>query len=72
MLLLVIVAADRSVCGVGVVLWNTQGECVNYGLLRGHKNAVLDLAWSHDGAYDIDIKLSLSLSLAHVLTDSII
>jgi len=40
--------------------------------LRGHKNAVLDLAWSHDGAYDIDIKLSLSLSLAHVLTDSII
>lgn len=30
------------------VLWNTTGECENYGILSGHKGAVLDLQWSRD------------------------
>ena len=34
---------DRS-----ILLWNTYGECENYGKLTGHKGAVLDLHWSRD------------------------
>lgn len=30
------------------VLWRTYGDCENYGLLSGHKGAVLDLQWSRD------------------------
>lgn len=30
------------------VLWNTYGQCENYGTLTGHKGAVLDLQWSRD------------------------
>ncbi|KAK4988513.1 hypothetical protein LTR50_003917 [Elasticomyces elasticus] len=31
-----------------ILLWRTQGDCENYGLLQGHKGAVLDLQWSRD------------------------
>ncbi|RDA95596.1 hypothetical protein CP533_1172 [Ophiocordyceps camponoti-saundersi (nom. inval.)] len=34
---------DRS-----IMLWRTYGECENYGLLNGHKGAILDLQWSRD------------------------
>lgn len=34
---------DRS-----ILLWRTYGDCENYGLLNGHKGAVLDLQWSRD------------------------
>ena len=30
------------------MLWRTYGACENYGLLTGHKGAVLDLHWSRD------------------------
>lgn len=30
------------------MLWNTSGDCENYGILSGHKGAVLDLHWSRD------------------------
>lgn len=30
------------------MLWNTYGSCENYGLLSGHKGAILDLRWSRD------------------------
>ena len=30
------------------VLWRTYGQCENYGVLTGHKGAVLDLHWSRD------------------------
>ena len=30
------------------VLWHTSGDCENYGVLSGHKGAVLDLHWSRD------------------------
>lgn len=35
--------ADRS-----TVLWRTYGDCENYGVLNGHKGAILDLQWSRD------------------------
>lgn len=31
-----------------LVLWNTYGDCENYGIMEGHKGAVLDLQWSRD------------------------
>ena len=31
-----------------LVLWRTYGQCENYGVMTGHKAAVLDLQWSHD------------------------
>ena len=30
------------------MLWRTYGHCENYGILTGHKGAVLDLHWSRD------------------------
>lgn len=30
------------------MLWRTYGDCENYGVLNGHKGAVLDLQWSRD------------------------
>ncbi|CAI6339718.1 unnamed protein product [Periconia digitata] len=34
---------DRS-----ILLWRGSGTCDNYGILTGHKQAVLDLHWSRD------------------------
>ncbi|KAF3359399.1 U5 small nuclear ribonucleoprotein 40 kDa protein like [Verticillium longisporum] len=34
---------DRS-----ILLWRTYGDCENYGTLKGHSGAVLDLQWSRD------------------------
>ena len=34
---------DRS-----ILLWRTSGTCENFGILTGHKQAVLDLHWSRD------------------------
>ncbi|OJD35851.1 u5 snrnp complex [Diplodia corticola] len=31
-----------------ILLWRTYGQCENYGILSGHKGAVLDLHWSRD------------------------
>ncbi len=30
-------------------LWNTYGDCENFAVLSGHTNAIMELAWSHDG-----------------------
>lgn len=32
-----------------IYLWDVYGDCQNYNVLRGHQNAVLDLAWLRDG-----------------------
>ncbi|KFA67147.1 hypothetical protein S40285_07290 [Stachybotrys chlorohalonatus IBT 40285] len=34
---------DRS-----ILLWRTYGDCENYGVLQGHKGAIMDLQWSRD------------------------
>ncbi|KAK4460761.1 Pre-mRNA-splicing factor cwf17 [Cladorrhinum samala] len=31
-----------------IMLWRTYGDCENYGVLSGHKSAILDLQWSRD------------------------
>lgn len=32
-----------------IFLWDVYGECDNYALLEGHKNAVLEVCWNYDG-----------------------
>jgi Prp8 binding protein len=44
------------------VLWRTYGDCENYGVLSGHRGAVLDLQWSRDG--DILFSASADTHLA--------
>ncbi|KAL9548054.1 hypothetical protein MBANPS3_005867 [Mucor bainieri] len=31
-----------------ILLWNTYGEVKNYGVLKGHTNAVMEIHWSRD------------------------
>ncbi|QSL65739.1 hypothetical protein MERGE_000017 [Pneumocystis wakefieldiae] len=31
-----------------ILIWNTYGDCSNFGQLKGHKRAILDLQWSRD------------------------
>ncbi|KAF9281971.1 hypothetical protein BGZ68_006296 [Mortierella alpina] len=33
-----------------IYLWNTYGECDNYGVIKGHTGAILELHWSRDGS----------------------
>lgn len=35
---------------IATVLWDVYGECRNYGVLSGHKNAVLEVQWTYDSA----------------------
>jgi WD40 repeat protein len=35
-----------------VDLWNTYGDCTNYGVIKGHIGAILELHWSRDGRYE--------------------
>jgi hypothetical protein len=43
----VVASASADKC---IFLWRTYGECENYMMLTGHKNAVLELGWFQDGA----------------------
>ena len=38
-----------------IFLWDVYGDCDNYALLEGHKNAVLDEAWNFDGGEAISV-----------------
>ncbi|KAG0344283.1 hypothetical protein BG004_004596 [Podila humilis] len=33
-----------------IYLWNTYGDCTNYGIIKGHIGAILELHWSRDGS----------------------
>ncbi|KAJ1992274.1 hypothetical protein GGI25_005193 [Coemansia spiralis] len=33
-----------------IFLWNTYGDCANYGALQGHKSGVLEVQWMPGGA----------------------
>ena len=47
MLISVLLVASKLIVAV-IVLWRTYGQCENYGILNGHKGAILDLHWSRD------------------------
>ncbi|KAI9771171.1 MAG: hypothetical protein M1840_002522 [Geoglossum simile] len=48
---------DRS-----ILLWRTYGSCDNYGILTGHKGAVLDLHWSRDSRVIFSASADMMLS----------
>ncbi|CAG8708807.1 1789_t:CDS:2, partial [Acaulospora morrowiae] len=33
-----------------ILLWNTYGDCLNYGLLKGHNGPIMELQWSRDSS----------------------
>ncbi|GBB84430.1 hypothetical protein RclHR1_01100022 [Rhizophagus clarus] len=33
-----------------ILLWNTYGDCINYGVLKGHNGAIMELQWSRDSS----------------------
>jgi Prp8 binding protein len=33
------------------LLWSASGDCENFNVLKGHKNAILDLTWSNDSEH---------------------
>ncbi|KAL8662259.1 MAG: hypothetical protein Q9202_004864 [Teloschistes flavicans] len=41
-------AGGALVQATNPVLWRTYGQCDNFGILTGHRGAVLDLQWSRD------------------------
>mmetsp|Transcript_35585 Transcript_35585/g.40530 ORF Transcript_35585/g.40530 Transcript_35585/m.40530 type:complete len:333 (+) Transcript_35585:64-1062(+) len=50
------------------LLWNTTGYCTNYNILVGHKNAILDLAWSSDSDYVVTASADKTLGWFHANT----
>jgi len=50
------------------LLWNATGSCMNYNVLKGHKNAILDLAWSSDSDYVVTASADKTLGWFHANT----
>ncbi|KAH0548030.1 hypothetical protein GP486_008228 [Trichoglossum hirsutum] len=48
---------DRS-----ILLWRTYGSCDNFGILTGHKGAVLDLHWSRDSRVIFSASADMTLA----------
>lgn len=44
------------------VLWRTYGQCDNYGILSGHKGAILDLHWSRDSRVIFSASADMTLA----------
>lgn len=44
------------------VLWRTYGPCDNYGILSGHKGAILDLHWSRDSRVIFSASADMTLA----------
>lgn len=44
------------------MLWRTYEQCENYGVLTGHKGAVLDLQWSRDSRFIFSASADMTLA----------
>lgn len=44
------------------VLWRTYEQCENYGVLTGHKGAVLDLQWSRDSRFIFSASADMTIA----------
>ncbi|KAF7727798.1 hypothetical protein EC973_007029 [Apophysomyces ossiformis] len=51
-----------------ILLWDTYGECKNYGLLKGHSNAVMQLHWSRDSSQIYSCSADKTLAIWDVKT----
>ncbi|CRG91529.1 U5 small nuclear ribonucleoprotein 40 kDa protein [Talaromyces islandicus] len=45
-----------------IMLWRTYEQCENYGVLSGHKGAVLDLQWSRDSRVIFSASADMTLA----------
>lgn len=46
-----------------ILLWDTFGDSANFGVLQGHKNAVVDLQWSDDSRHIYSASADASASM---------
>lgn len=46
-----------------VDLWNVYGDCENYNVIEGHKNAVLDVHWTYDSTQIISASADKTIGL---------
>ncbi|RUS20404.1 u5 small nuclear ribonucleo protein 40 kDa protein-like protein [Endogone sp. FLAS-F59071] len=46
-----------------ILLWNTYGDCVNYGLIKGHAGVIMELNWSRDGSHIFTCSTDKTLGL---------
>ncbi|RUS35630.1 hypothetical protein BC938DRAFT_475185 [Jimgerdemannia flammicorona] len=51
-----------------ILLWNTYGDCVNYGLIKGHTGSIMELNWSRDGSHIFTCSTDKTLGLWDVVT----
>ncbi|CAB4472665.1 unnamed protein product [Rhizophagus irregularis] len=42
-----------------ILLWNTYGDCINYGVLKGHNGAIMELQWSRDSRFFRALQIKL-------------
>lgn len=56
---------DREICKtpIYIVLFNVFGDCENIAVLKGHKNAVIEVHWSHDNDFIFSCSADETLGL---------
>ncbi|KAI8806650.1 WD40-repeat-containing domain protein [Cladochytrium replicatum] len=51
-----------------IFLWNTYGDCKNFGVLKGHGKAVLEMQWMQGGSQIVSASADTTLGLWDVKT----
>ncbi|CAG8437578.1 10511_t:CDS:10 [Ambispora gerdemannii] len=51
-----------------ILLWNTYGDCLNYGLMKGHNGAIMELHWSRDSSKIFSCSTDKSVGIWDVTT----
>ncbi|KAG2232102.1 hypothetical protein INT48_006779 [Thamnidium elegans] len=51
-----------------ILLWNTYGEVKNYGVLKGHTNAIMEIHWSRDSNQIFSCSADKSVGIFDVKT----
>ncbi|KAG1464821.1 hypothetical protein G6F46_003050 [Rhizopus delemar] len=51
-----------------IFLWNTYGEVKNYGIIKGHTNAVMEIHWSRDSKQIFSCSADKSVGIFDVKT----
>ncbi|KAG9300737.1 hypothetical protein G9A89_023535 [Geosiphon pyriformis] len=51
-----------------ILLWNTYGDCLNYGLMKGHNGPIMELHWSRDSSKIFSCSTDKSVGIWDVVT----
>ncbi|KAF4323293.1 hypothetical protein BBO99_00002253 [Phytophthora kernoviae] len=54
---------SAAVYSLKFILWDVYGECRNYNVLHGHKNAVLEVQWTYDSAQVVSASADKTVGL---------